>query len=223
VLANAIGAIGRALVFLEVERGGEVSCATGYVASREGLVLTAGHVVRDATSVRGRLLQGGGRGREGIACEVLESDPAADLALLRLRPETRAAHGFEAVPLYRGAPVALGREVAFMGFPHADIFDPPLAMAVRGIVGNRYALAGVEYLVVDAMATEGMSGGPLFMADSGEVIGTVGSRFDPARTRAKLRGLPAAVVAGLPKERTNLTFASGGQYALALLARAGAR
>jgi hypothetical protein len=96
-------------------------------------------------------------------------------------------------------------------------------MAVRGIVGNRYAIGGVEYVVVDAMCAEGMSGGPLFLAEKGEVVGTVGSRFDPGRTRAKLGGASEEDLAALPKERTNLTFATAGGYTLEMLARAGVR
>lgn len=220
VLTKAISAVGRSLVFLEIDHGGgDLGFGTGYVVSRAGHVLTAEHLVRGVEEVRARPVQAGDGPRDRLQGEVLARDAEADLALLRLLGG--AAH--EPVALHRGPAVALGREVAFMGFPYSDIFDPPLAMAVRGIVGNRYALGKIEYLVVDAMCTEGMSGGPLFLADSGEVIGTVGSRFDPARTRAKLRGLPEAAVAGIPRERTNITFATAGKYAQELLARAGVR
>lgn len=211
VLTSSIAKVSRSLVFLEIAKyGGEELCGTGFAVSAAGLVATAQHLVVGARRIQASLL--GGRGT--YRCEIVAAEKRTDLALLRVEKE-----GCRPVALYRGDPVAIGREVAFVGFPYADIFKPPLAMATRGIVGNRYALGEVEYYVVDAMCAEGMSGGPLFLAETGEVIGLVGSRFDPSRTRAKLRGLPEAVVDGLPKERTNLTFATAVEYLSALVSK----
>lgn len=222
VLTAAISSVGPALVFLEIEReGGETSLGTGYLVSATGAAITAEHLVRGAQRVRARVVNAAAGRREAFECRIAEADERADVALLR--PEGRAPAGLATVTLHRGAPPALGRDVAFMGFPYADIFDPPLAMTVRGLLANRYSLGGTEYIVVDAICAEGMSGGPLFLADSGQVIGTVGARFDPARARAKLRGRSEAEAAELAKERVNITFASSGAYALAMLARHGIR
>lgn len=214
MLTTSITAVGRSLVFLEVEAAdGSAARGTGYVVARPGLIATAHHIVRDPRRITARPLGGA-----PLLCEVAAADPRADLAILRaLPPPGRAA--LDPVKLHRGPPVPLGAEVAFMGFPHPDIFDPPLAMAVRGIVGNRYSLGEVEYLVVDAMCAEGMSGGPLFLAGTGEVVATVGSRFDPARTRARLSGVPQAALGAMPRERTNITFATSGRYLGDLLGR----
>jgi S1-C subfamily serine protease len=213
VLSAAIAQIARSLVFLEIERpAGEIVCGTGFVAAQRGWIATSHHLVHDARSVRARSLSQGGRAGEPVLCRTIQIEPQADLALL-------AANG-PALPfaaLYRGDPIGIGHEVAFMGFPYADIFDPPLAMAMRGMIGNRYSLGGIEYLVVDAFAAEGMSGGPLFLAKTGQVIGVVGSRFDPGRTRAKLRGASEKEIAGLPREQTNLTFATAAKYLITLI------
>ncbi len=148
---------------------------------------------------------------------MLAADRATDLALL----ETRGPRVPPAVKLHRGEPVAIGREVAFLGFPYSDCFTPPLAMATRGIVGNRYRLGDVDRYVIDALCAEGMSGGPLFLAENGVVVGQVGSRFDPGRTRARLRGASAEEADRLPPDRTPISFATPAAEVRSLLARAG--
>ena len=131
------------------------------------------------------------------------------------------ARDLKPVALWRGESIALGREVAIMGFPHSDIFGDlagsPLGMTMRGIIGNRYRLGTTDHYVIDISPSEGMSGGPVFLSDTGQVVGFVGGRFDPARTRAKMAGRPREEVRALPAERTSILFAPSIEYLLALL------
>lgn len=208
-LTDAIPRVSRALAWLEVERSeGEGGYGTAFVAGAAGEILTSAHTLRDARRVRATIV--GSKGP--VECVVAATDLESDVALLKAD-----ARGLTPVTLWRRDSLPVGREVAFVGFPHADLFQPPLIMTMRGIIGNRYRLGRVDYYVVDASASEGMSGGPLFLADTGEVIGIIGGRFDPGRARAKLRGLTREAVRELPTDRTNIVFATMIEAALALL------
>lgn len=213
-LPDSIHRVSRSLAWLKVEAKGSVASGTAFVAGRSGELLTCAHLVSAAERLEVVFIGA----KAPSPCVVLDTDARADVALLKCE-----ARGLEAVSLWRGAPVALGREVAFMGFPHADMFQPPLVMTMRGIVGNRYRFdpgkGAVEFYVIDASASEGMSGGPVFLSDSGDVIGIVGGRFDPGRTRARQRGASPESLRELPAERTNIMFAPVIEYGLALLKR----
>ena len=211
-LQETIQRVSKSLVFLSVDHGNEGPGAggfgSGFVVGAAGEIVTAAHLLRDATKVEARVL---GSSRVS-ACSIIATDVAHDVALLKAD-----ARDLLPMALWRGESVPVGREVGFMGFPHADIFQPPLVMTMRGIVGNRYRLGETECYVVDANASEGMSGGPVFLAQSGEAIGLVGGRFDPGRTRARLRGSAPSAIRDLPAERANIMFAPAIEYVLALL------
>ncbi|GIW71906.1 MAG: hypothetical protein KatS3mg102_1448 [Planctomycetota bacterium] len=212
-LTKAIARASRALIYLSVAREGEPGEHAGVatVVSAAGHALTAGHLLRAARAVCGRAIGE----REDRPARILELDLEHDLALVQLE----RARPWTPMRIWRGPPLPLGTEVAFMGLPYADIFRPPLVMTMRAIIGNRYRLGGVTYEVLDAAAAEGMSGGPLFETERGELVGIVSGRFDPGRTRARLGGMPPEQIARLPAERASITFAVGSEDVRALLAR----
>jgi S1-C subfamily serine protease len=213
ILPDAIDKVSRALAFLRVERNdGSTGQGTAFVVAADGLLATAAHLLRDARKIEATIVGS----KATLRCSIFASDAASDAALVKAE-----ARDLKPVTLHRGDSVALGREVALMGFPHSDIFgelgQTPLGMTMRGIVGNRYRLGAVEYYVLDVSPSEGMSGGPVFLSDGGQVIGFVGGRFDPARTRAKMAGRPSEDVRSLPVERTSILFAPCIEYLLALM------
>jgi S1-C subfamily serine protease len=210
MLTHTIREISQSLAYLSIFKGerGE-SFGTGYVVSRDGHILTCGHVAAGAKRIEVTFVAGSLK----AFADVVDRDEEADLALLRARDTT----GLKAIILHEGEGIPLGSEVAFMGFPFSDIFTPPLVMTTRGIVGNRYRMGGIDYYVLDAMLNEGFSGGPLFLTTGGEVVGTVSSRFDPLRTKMKLRGASELELRGLTPERTNIAFAICSHYGVRLL------
>jgi S1-C subfamily serine protease len=209
-LQDSIQRASRSLVFLSIERGAQGGgIGTAFVVGASGDMVTAAHLVREATRVEARVLGSG----KSAPCAVVATDLAADVALIR----AEGVRDLAPMPLWRGEPVAVGKEIACMGFPHADILPSPLVMTMRGIVGNRYRLGEAEHYVLDVNASEGMSGGPVFLAATGEAIGVIGGRFDPGKTRARLRGHSPEHVRDLPSERSSITFAPAIEYVVALL------
>jgi S1-C subfamily serine protease len=133
---------------------------SGFLASSDGLLLTARHVVGAAKYVKVRWADGA----EGLG-EVVRSDKARDVALIKTDPRGHA-------PLrLRREPLQTGDAVFAVGAP----LDPKFQSTVtRGVISAYRTFSGLNYIQSDATVNPGNSGGPL-LDDKGEAIGaTVG-------------------------------------------------
>ena len=132
---------------------------SGFIISNDGLVLTNAHVVRDAKQVTVKLSD-----RREFSAQVLGSDPATDIAVLKID-----AKGLPAVQLGDPRQVQVGDYVLAIGAPYG--FEQT---ATQGIVSAKSrSLPGdsvVPFIQTDAAVNPGNSGGPLFDA-SGRVVG----------------------------------------------------
>ena len=135
---------------------------SGFFVSRDGLVLTAAHVVEG--SLRARL-------RDGTQLELVpvRVAPGADVALLRTKtPVARAS----CAALRDDTPPS-GQEVYVAGAPAST----QLAFSLtRGIVSGYPVIDGRRRLQTDAPVNPGNSGGPL-VDGSGAVLGVVSSKL----------------------------------------------
>jgi serine protease Do len=146
-------------------RGGEAPSqpfrgqGSGFIISSDGLILTNAHVVRDAKEVTVKLTD-----RREFKAKVLGSDPATDVAVLRID-----AKGLPTVRLGNPKQIEVGDPVLAIGSPYG--FE---ATATQGIVSAKgRSLPGdavVPFIQTDAAVNPGNSGGPLFDG-SGAVIG----------------------------------------------------
>jgi TPR repeat protein len=166
---------------------------TGAIASTEGHILTAAHVVAGAKQVKVFTAQG------MKSATVLRIDEANDLAVLKLTEGK-----YSALPVAPSRKVRLGQAVSTIGFPNTRIqgFSPKVT---RGEISS---LSGAgddaRSWQISVPVQHGNSGGPL-LDESGNLIGVV---------TAKL-GLRAAAVTGdLPQ---NVNYAVKSAYALPLL------
>ncbi len=132
---------------------------SGFIVSADGLILTNAHVVRDARQVTVRLSD-----RREFAAKVLGSDPATDIAVLKVD-----AKGLPTVTLGDPGSVQVGDWVLAIGAPYGLE-----QTATQGIVSAKgRSLPGenvVPFIQTDAAVNPGNSGGPLFDA-SGRVVG----------------------------------------------------
>ncbi len=132
---------------------------SGFIVSADGLVLTNAHVVRDAKQVTVKLTD-----RREFAAKVLGSDPATDVAVLKID-----AKDLPTVTLGDPAGVQVGDWVLAIGAPYG--FEQT---ATQGIVSAKgRSLPGdsvVPFIQTDAAVNPGNSGGPLFDA-GGRVVG----------------------------------------------------
>jgi serine protease Do len=132
---------------------------SGFIISADGLILTNAHVVREAKTVTVKLSD-----RREYSAKVLGSDPATDIAVLRID-----AKNLPTVRLGDPGQLEVGDPVLAIGSPFG--FEQT---ATQGIVSAKgRSLPGdavVPFIQTDAAVNPGNSGGPLFDG-SGAVVG----------------------------------------------------
>lgn len=141
---------------------------SGFIISKDGLIVTNNHVVKDAQSVTVKLSDG-----TQLDAKVLGTDPLTDIALLKVE----ADKPLPTVEFGSSAEMRPGDEVIAMGSPFG------LGGTVTaGIVSakNRDIHSGPydAYIQTDAAINRGNSGGPLFNTE-GKVIGVNTAIFSP--------------------------------------------
>jgi serine protease Do len=132
---------------------------SGFIVSGDGLILTNAHVVQGATEVTVKLTD-----RREFRAKVLGSDPATDIAVLRID-----AKDLPAVKLGDPAQTRAGDWVVAIGSPFG--FENSVSAGIvsakgRSLPGDAY----VPFIQTDVAVNPGNSGGPLFNL-AGEVIG----------------------------------------------------
>ena len=164
---------------------------SGFVISRDGLILTNNHVVGDARQVRVRFASG-----VQVDGTVLRRDALRDVALLRV-PVTHDAP----LPI-RAARAEIGEDVYAVGTP---VYEANAATVTRGIVSAlRDDGRGGPLIQSDATIHGGNSGGPL-LDRHGNVVGiAVAGQVDSA-TGTILPGLNYFIPVGDALERLNIT------------------
>lgn len=145
-----------------------VGGGTGFVISADGYILTNHHVVNNAKDVRVRIP----KAKRSAVVEVVASDPAVDIALLRIK-DTK---GLELKPLSLapGRTINRGEPVAVLGFPLGDMVGSGLKLTT-GVISATPEAGNENKLVLDAKVNPGNSGGPL-LDSNGAVIGIVSAK-----------------------------------------------
>ena len=143
-----------------------ISAGSGFVVDAErGLVVTNQHVVSHARAIAV------GIGDRQVEAELLGSDPATDIAVLRI-----PAQGLKALPLGVSAKAHVGDYVVAIGNPFevGQTVTAGIISAVRAPTAG-----GPPYVQTDAPINPGNSGGPLINM-RGEVIGINSAIIGPS-------------------------------------------
>jgi serine protease Do len=132
---------------------------SGFIVNQDGIVLTNAHVVQGASEVTVKLTD-----RREFRAKVLGSDPATDVAVLRID-----AKHLPVVKLGDPSQARVGDWVVAIGSPFG--FENSVTAGIvsakgRSLPGDTY----VPFIQTDVAVNPGNSGGPLFSLD-GEVIG----------------------------------------------------
>jgi serine protease Do len=163
VVVTKEGGYSRTIPEAPIIRGG---LGSGIVISKNGLVMTAAHVVQVADQVSVHFLDG-----SEVMAKVVGAALQADVALLRLNEVPDNLHVAE---LGDSDGVSIGDEVFVVGAPYG--IDHTLTVGYlsgrRKSIGVCNQLTPIEFLQTDAAINMGNSGGPLFSMD-GKLIGIV--------------------------------------------------
>jgi S1-C subfamily serine protease len=157
----------------------KASC-TGFFVTTNGFVLTACHVVADASNVMV------GTSGKLIPAKIIKVDAANDVAVLKVDGS------FPALPIEQSRKVGLGDAVFTIGFPNEALQGFKTKLTKGDISG----LAGIQddprHFQISVPIQPGNSGGPLVNMD-GNVIGILVSRLSDAAALETTGMLPQNV------------------------------
>ena len=134
---------------------------TGAIVTRNGLILTAHHVINGAKHVLVFI------GDRSYPATIEREDPANDLAALRI-----PADNLPAIPLAPDTDVRLGAPVATLGFPNPSVQGNALKVTRGEISALTGALDEVRDWQISAPIQSGNSGGPL-LDEHGRLLGVI--------------------------------------------------
>ncbi len=149
--------------------GSGVVVASGPWGAR---VLTDKHVIDGATHLEATI----GDGARAPARVVATTDDALDLALLDV-----PIRDAKPAPLGSSAQVVPGTAIGVLGYPIPDAFEDEKLDRTVSLYTGRVASIRRGALEIEAPIIPGESGGPVFDATTGAVIGIAESRFDEER------------------------------------------
>ena len=136
---------------------------SGVIISEDGYIVTNNHVIEDATKLRVKLYDG-----RAYDATIVGSDPATDVALLRIEAE-----GLPTIPFGSSDDLRLGEWVLAIGYPmelQSTITAGIVSAKARslGALNDRH---GIEsFIQTDAAVNPGNSGGAL-VNTRGELVG----------------------------------------------------
>jgi S1-C subfamily serine protease len=146
--------------------GPSSATGSGFIVDGEGTVVTAAHVVDEASSVKAILQDGTVRG-----AEVLGVDDATDIAVIRFDPERIEPQALE---LGDSSSLKAGASVAAIGAPfeYAWSFSTGIVSGLDRTIEAPNGFTVSHAVQTDTAVNPGNSGGPLLDSD-GDVIGVV--------------------------------------------------
>jgi S1-C subfamily serine protease len=151
--------------------------ATGFVVASGGWgsdILTVQHAIDGAWNLHITVAN-----RWKSPAKVIASNEDLDLALLRT-PRRRLPVISLGSSTHLQAQV--GRELGLLGYPIPDEFDDEGLGLATSLDTGRLSSVRKDALEVTLSIVPGESGAPVFIADTGEVVGVAESRFDEERS-----------------------------------------
>ncbi|HVA29296.1 MAG TPA: serine protease [Candidatus Baltobacteraceae bacterium] len=113
--------------------------------------------------------------RAKVPARVIALDKDLDVALVRT---TRTGLVSAELGSSRDLESQLGRNVALLGYPIPDEFAYEELGLATSIITGRLSSVRKDALEVTLPIVPGESGGPIFLMDTGEIVGIAESRFD---------------------------------------------
>jgi S1-C subfamily serine protease len=172
------------------EKSPSPSSGSGYLISKDGLMLTNEHVVRNCSSIT----VGKDKANTSTA-NIIEVDGVNDLALIKIvdfKSNVPDEMPSLEVGLIRETSIELGESVLVSGFPYGDIFGDTLKVT-SGLVSSSVGIGNnISQFQFDAAVQSGNSGGPVY-DEYGNIIGIVVAQLDKLKVASLTGSLPENV------------------------------
>lgn len=145
---------------------------TGFAVTEDGWLVTAKHVIDDASQLYALTFDSEGKEkRYRVIYNAIHKDH--DLGVVKIQTDTTPLDFTDSNKL-----LDVGYKVGFIGFPSAE--EPYAKIVHDGIISHAKFRGPAGELLpeykIHAFVNKGHSGGPVFLADSGEVIGFISAR-----------------------------------------------
>jgi S1-C subfamily serine protease len=180
VIESAILENSRKIGKNETPNESSLAYGSGFAITSRGHIITNFHVVEGAKRINVRIQN------NNVMAELLVSDQANDLALIKISESTNP------IQLGFSNPVSLGDETTVGGFPNPEMQGLSLKLT-KGIIS---AVSGfqddIRHFQIDAAIQPGNSGGPL-VSKNGQAIGVVNAKLDDAAVAKATGSLPQNV------------------------------
>lgn len=155
--------------------GPDTEYATGTVVASGAWgsdILTVEHAIEGAWNLRITV-----NDKEKVPGTIIAKDADLDVALVRTKrrnlPPVRLGTAADAQP---------GRTIGLVGYPIPDQFDDEGLGLATSLNSGRVSSLRLDAIEVTLQIVPGESGSPVFLADTGEIVGMAESRFDEERS-----------------------------------------
>lgn len=115
--------------------------------------------------------------KEKVAAKIVAKDSDLDVALVRT-----SRRNLPVAVLGTSADALAGRMVGLVGYPIPDQFDDEGLGLATSLTSGRVSSLREDAIEVTLQIVPGESGSPVFLSDTGEIVGMAESRFDEERS-----------------------------------------
>jgi S1-C subfamily serine protease len=157
------------------KNGPDTEYATGTVVASGAWgsdILTVEHAIEGAWNLKVTI-----GNKQKVPGTIVAKDADLDVALVR----TKRGH-LPVVALGNSADAQPGRSIGLVGYPIPDQFDDEGLGLATSLNSGRISSQREDALEVTLQIVPGESGSPVFLADTGEIVGMAESRFDQERS-----------------------------------------
>ncbi len=168
---------------------------SGFFIDAQGHIVTNNHVVEDADEIKVRLSDG-----KEVAAKLIGTDPATDLAVLKVDPPKGQAY----VQFAEGVNLRVGDWVIAVGNPFG-LGGSVTSGIVSAIGGQNREGQFLDFIQIDAPINRGNSGGPTFDL-KGRVVGVNTAIYSPNGGSV---GIGFAIPAKVAKDTVAQLIANG--------------
>lgn len=135
-------------------------------------ILTVEHAIEGAWNLKVTI-----DNKQKVPGEIIAKDADLDVALVRIKrarlPIVALGNSVDAQP---------GRMVGLVGYPIPDQFDDEGLGLATSLNSGRVSSLREDAIEVTLQIVPGESGSPVFLSDTGEIVGMAESRFDEERS-----------------------------------------